>query len=403
MQAPAQAASRSHTVEAVELTKRYPLFHRRRDRLFAFLGATGSVAAKTALDRVSLEVSAGEAFGIVGENGSGKSTLLRLVAGITRPDGGTLAVTQPVSAILELGLGFHPEFTGRENAMLYGSMVGVPERSMADRLEDVLAFADIGEYADQPVRTYSSGMMARLAFAVATNVEPAVLAVDEALAVGDGAFQKKCVDRMVGFKREGRTVLFCSHSMYLVASFCARAVWLRHGRVEAIGDTQAVIPAYEQYLYKRGQESMVSRDIAGRPVVQIQDFVLRCGDGALATALQPGADYTLEAQLELLGEEDAIHLGVAFERVGGEMIGGFTTLMDGLGPLEGHSRWSVRVRLPRQPFSSGQVEVVLYVLDRTGLLPMGQARLGPLPILSPVPTPVAVTPFHEWEWHPLEH
>ena len=396
------AAAAGPTVKAAELTKRFPLFHRRRDRLLALLGADGTVAHKTALDRVSLEVGAGEAFGIVGENGSGKSTLLRLVAGITRPDGGTLEATQPVSAILELGLGFHPEFTGRENALLYGSMIGVPERAMADRLDDVLAFADIGEYADQPVRTYSSGMVARLAFAAATHVEPAVLAVDEALAVGDGAFQKKCVERMIAFKKEGRTVLFCSHSMYLVMSFCERAVWLRHGRVEAIGDVLDVIPAYERYLYKRGQETMVARDGAGRPVAQILNLALRDREGRESSALLPGADYTLEAEIELLGAEEGVHLGVAFERAGGEMLGGFTTLLDGFDPLEGWRRWSLRVRLPHQPFSSGQVEVVLYVLDRTGLLPLAQSRLGPLPILNPVPSPVVITPFHEWEWRPLE-
>ena len=401
MQDAAPAAPQSPTVKAVGLTKRYPLFHRRRDRLFALLGADGGLAFKTALEQVSLEVGAGEAFGIVGENGSGKSTLLRLVAGITRPDGGTLEVAQPVSAILELGLGFHPEFTGRENALLYGSMIGVPETAMADRLDDVLAFADIGEYADQPVRTYSSGMIARLAFAAATHVEPTVLAVDEALAVGDGAFQKKCVDRMVGFRKEGRTVLFCSHSMYTVMSFCTRAVWLRHGRAEAIGETHEVIPAYEKYLYKRGQESMVSRDPVGHPIVQIHGLVLRDREGREAMALEPCGDYTLEAGIELLEASDAIHLGVAFERPGGEIIGGFTTVQDRLGPLSGSKRWALRVKLPRQPISIGPIEVVLYLFDHTGLLPLAQARFGPLPILNPVPLPVVVTPYHEWEWHPL--
>jgi lipopolysaccharide transport system ATP-binding protein len=389
-------------VRVERVSKRYPLFQRRRDRLMAFLGATRNIASKTALDEVSLAVGVGEAFGIVGENGSGKSTLLRLIAGISRADGGTLSVVQPVSAILELGLGFHPDFTGRENALLYGTMIGVPDAAMEDRLDDVLAFADIGEYVDQPVRTYSSGMIARLAFAVATHADPAVLVVDEALAVGDGAFQKKCVDRMVAFKANAGTVLFCSHSMYLVASFCERVVWLRHGRVEALGKADEVIPAYEQYLYRRGQERLVSGDLAGRPLAQIRGLALLGADGGATAAIRPGADYTLVAEIELLGAEDGVHLGVGFERAGGELLGGFTTMLDGVGPLAGGTRWSLRVRLPHQPFSRDQLEVALYVLDRAGLIPLAQARLGPLPVLNAGPAPVAVTPFHEWEWSPLE-
>jgi ABC-type polysaccharide/polyol phosphate transport system ATPase subunit len=175
-----------------------------------------------------------------------------VVAGITRPDAGSVEVAAPISAILELGLGFHPEFSGRENALLYGAVIGVPERVMRERLADVLAFAELGEFIDQPLRTYSSGMTARLAFAVATHVDPNVLLVDEALAVGDIAFQKKCVDRMARFLADRRTVLFCSHAMYLVTSFCQRAVWLRDGQVAAAGDVHAVVSAYEEYLVTRG-------------------------------------------------------------------------------------------------------------------------------------------------------
>jgi len=386
------------SLEAVELTKRYPLFFRRRDRAMAFLGATRRLAYKTALDRVSLRAFPGQAVGIIGENGSGKTTLLRLAVGISRPDGGTMTVTQPVSGILELGVGFHPEFTGRENALLYGAIVGIPERVMRERVDDVLAFADLGEYVNQPVRTYSSGMVARLAFAVATHVEPAVLVVDEALAVGDGAFQKKCVARMIRFKEDGRTVLFCSHSMYLVASFCEHVVWLRNGRVEAFGEPNMVIPAYEVYLHKRGLESAHPVDTSGVAMARVHGLVLRDGSGAPATSLTPGQDYALEAEVEVLDPSDAIHLGVAVDDVGGQCLAGFTTLLDGLPPLQGHSRWRVRLRLPRQPFSRGQLEVALFVLDSTGLVPYTQSRLGPYPVNNALPSPGPVTPSHSWEW-----
>jgi homopolymeric O-antigen transport system ATP-binding protein len=385
-------------LEAVELTKRYPLFFRRRDRALAFLGATRRLAYKTALDRVSLAARAGEAVGIIGENGSGKTTLLRLVAGISRPDGGSMSVSQPVSAILELGLGFHSEFTGRENALLYGSVVGIPEGVMRDRLAEVLAFADLGEYVDQPVRTYSSGMVARLAFAVATHVEPAVLVVDEALAVGDGAFQKKCVARMVRFKEEGRTVLFCSHSMYLVASFCEKVAWLRNGRLEDIGEPNQVIPGYERYLRKRVLEAAHPADACGRTMARVEALALRDAAGSPASVLTPGADYTLEAVVETLDPGEAIHLGIAVDDIGGECLAGFTTLIDGLPPLAGHRRWRVRVHLPQQPFSRGQVELALFVLDATGLIPYAQRRLGPLAVENALPSPGPITPPHRWEW-----
>ena len=222
------------TVEVHGLVKRYLLFGRRRDRALALFGRTRNLTFVTALEGVDLEVNAGEAVGIIGENGSGKSTLLRLVAGISTPTAGTIRAAQPLAPILELGLGFHSDFTGRENALLYGTLLGIEESAMKERLGDVLAFADLGEFIDQPLRTYSSGMAARLAFAVATHVDPRVLVVDEALAVGDGAFQKKCLDRMVRFKQAGCTVLFCSHAMYLVTSFCDRAVWLHNGRVQHV-------------------------------------------------------------------------------------------------------------------------------------------------------------------------
>ncbi len=386
------------SMEAIDVTKRYPMFFRRRDRALALLGATKRLTYKTALDRVTLRAFPGEAVGIIGENGSGKSTLLRLVAGISHPDGGSLTVAKPVSAILELGVGFHPEFTGRDNALLYGAVVGVPEQVMKERVEDVLAFADLGEYVDQPVRTYSSGMVARLAFAVATHVEPTVLAVDEALAVGDGAFQKKCVERMLRFKEEKRTVLFCSHSMYLVASFCEKVMWLHHGRVEAFGEPNQVIPAYELYLRKKQVESTQPTGPSGLAMARIHGLVLREASGMVAHSLTPGSDYMVEAEVEVFDPTDAIHIGIAFDDVGGQCLAGLATILDGMAPLQGRSRWHVRLHLPQQPFSRGQLEAVLFVLDQTGLVVYAQSRVGPFPVNNALPSRGPVTPAHRWEW-----
>lgn len=302
-----------------------------------------------------------------------------------------------MAAILELGLGFHSEFTGRQNALLYGAMIGIPDALMRERLDAALGFADLGEYVDQPVRTYSSGMLARLAFAVASHVDPAVLVVDEALAVGDGAFQKKCVDRMVRFKEEGRTVVFCSHSMYLVASFCESVVWLHHGRVEASGEPSRVIAEYERYLHGKVAAAASAPSRPAGDVARVLTLRLHDADAREVTLLDPGADYVIEADLEMLRPSDPVHFGVAFDAVGGECLAGFTTLIDGEPPVSGRRRWTARVHLPQQPFARGELEIAFFVLDETGLLVYAQKRIGPLTVRNRFPAPGPVAPVHRWE------
>jgi ABC-type polysaccharide/polyol phosphate transport system ATPase subunit len=383
------------------VTKRYPFFTRRRDRALALFGWGETLLHKTALDAVSFSVAAGEAVGIIGENGSGKTTLLRLIAGISRPDSGTLTVADPVSAILELGMGFHPEFSGRENAILYGTLVGVPEAIMRERLEEVLAFAELGEFVDQPTRTYSSGMLARLAFAVATNVEPRVLVVDEALAVGDGAFQKKCVDRMRRFKVEGRSVLFCSHSMYLVGMFCDRAVWLRDGKVAAEGPAGEVIAAYEAYLGRR-RETSGSRleKETGRQPATIESVVVTGREGAAASALEHGKDYDVHVTVSVFDGERPLHLGITLDDAAGQIVAGFSTLLDGEAPLAGAGRWVVDLHLPSVPFIQGPLDLNAYLLDDSGMVIYSGMRVGPLPVGGRPWQPGLVLPAHEWVFRP---
>jgi lipopolysaccharide transport system ATP-binding protein len=387
------------TVVVEDLVKRFVLFHRRRDRVAAFLGRTGGLAHKTALAGVSLRACAGEALGLIGENGSGKSTLLRILAGISEADAGRVEAKLPVAGILELGLGFHPEFSGRQNALLYGSLVGVPEAVMRARLHDVLAFADLGDVIDQPLRTYSSGMVARLAFAAATHIEPAVLLVDEALAVGDGAFQKKCVARMVNFKSEGRTVLFCSHSMYLVATFCDRVVWLRGGRVEAAGPAAEVIPAYERYLRQResGMPTEVAKPVAGGPAVSINALRVLDSHDRQVNAIKPGLDYKIEVELTNHVAADPFHVAVTVDDATGTCMAGFSTLNDGEPPLRGGGRWRARLILPASPFSRGVLEVYAFTLDQTGLAVQASTRTPPIPVDTETWSPGPLLPPHRWE------
>ena len=354
------------SVEVKNVVKRYPLFSRRRDRVLAFLGRDAGIAHLTALDRVSLEARPGEAFGIIGENGSGKTTLLRILAGISAADSGDVRVAEPVAAILELGLGFHPDFTGRSNALLYGELIGVPAPVMEQRLADILDFAELDRFVDMPLRTYSSGMKARLAFAVATNVEPRVLVVDEALAVGDGAFQKKCVDRMVRFKDEGRTVLFCSHSMYLVSSFCERVLWLDHGRVRAAGPAREVIHQYEDFL--RHRDDRVADDSAPIPPPAHRLAWFRSVSVTPQDAAVPaGAPITITATFERGEPGLPVHVGFAFDSPAGVMVTTFFTLWDGCGPLTGADAETVTLSVPESPFVRGELDLIAYLFDASGL------------------------------------
>ena len=197
-----------------------------------------------ALKGVSFDVPAGKTFGVVGRNGSGKSTMLKLIAGIGKPTSGSVRVEGRVSALIELGAGFHPEISGRENVYINGMMLGLSRREIGRRFDDIVRFAELEEFIDAPVKTYSSGMYMRLGFAVAINVDPDVLLVDEVLAVGDEGFTHKCLDKFADFRRRGRTVLLVTHSLDLVTRFCDEALWLDGGVVKAQGDPKRVIDAY---------------------------------------------------------------------------------------------------------------------------------------------------------------
>lgn len=197
-----------------------------------------------ALRNVSFRVEDGESLAVVGRNGAGKSTLLSLVAGLTDPVEGRIAVKGRVAALLELGAGFHPDLTGVENLGLNASLLGLSRKRTADVYERILAFADIGDFIYEPIRTYSMGMTMRLAFAIAVNVDPDILIVDEVLAVGDQAFQEKCRERIRGFKAQGKTLLFVSHSGPLVRELCSRALWLEHGQILLDGPAAEVLDAY---------------------------------------------------------------------------------------------------------------------------------------------------------------
>lgn len=249
-------------IEAHNLTKCYTLFERPEDRLkqmllngVAKLGGH-SLGWKPprlyrefwALRDVSLSIGQGEVIGIVGKNGAGKSTLLQLICGTLQPSSGHVAVRGRIAALLELGAGFNPEFTGRENVVMAAAILGVPADETQKRMAEIIEFSGIGRFIDQPVKTYSSGMYVRLAFSVATSVDPDILVVDEALSVGDGEFARRSFDRIMALKERGATILFCSHTMYHIQALCSRAIWMENGQMRMMGQAAEITAAYEMSL-----------------------------------------------------------------------------------------------------------------------------------------------------------
>lgn len=237
-------------IQVVKLSKAYNLYKRHSDRLKEALHPFRKKYHREffALRNVSFEVSKGEALGILGRNGTGKSTLLKIVTGVLTPTSGKIKVHGSVSAILELGAGFNQEMTGMENIYFRGTLLGREPEETERMIPDILTFADIGEFINQPVKTYSSGMFARLSFALAVNVNPDILIVDEALSVGDMRFQQKCIRKMEAFRDEGKTVLLVTHNINMVNKFCNRALWLDQGQVKEIGPAESVCKHYAVYM-----------------------------------------------------------------------------------------------------------------------------------------------------------
>ncbi len=240
----------SNMIEVENISKAFLMYEKPIDRLKQFFIKDKERYSNQfwALNNVSFNIPKGTTVGIIGKNGSGKSTLLQIIVGTLTPTNGRIDVNGRIAALLELGSGFNPEFTGRENIFLNGAIMGLSEAEIKQRVPDIEAFADIGDFIDQPVKSYSSGMFVRLAFACAVNVDPDILIVDEALSVGDMQFQLKCIEKMKSFKKEGKTILFVSHDTYSIRNFCDEVIWMKNGEVHMRGDVNGVSRQYEDYM-----------------------------------------------------------------------------------------------------------------------------------------------------------
>lgn len=370
--------SSEFAIAAHQLCKRYALFDRPSDRLKQLLLGRWKPYGREfhALQDVSFAIRPGEVVGLVGRNGAGKSTLLQLVCGTLEPSSGSLTVKGRVAALLELGAGFSPDFTGLENIYINAAILGLSRAQVDAQLDAILAFADIGDFIHQPVKTYSSGMFMRLAFAVATSVDPDILVIDEALSVGDGAFARKSFDRIMRLKDAGKTILFCSHSMYQVEALCSRALWIDGGRLRMDGTPADVTSAYTASLNAdaaaptgQGRTLLPGAVAAGAGYGRIVEVVAQVdgervprgeaaqvmsGQSTLALTLCFSIDPSLPTPALALGISDANGLTVASATTHND---GFAVRMDAQG------QGQATIVFERLPLLKGRYSVTTFLVS----------------------------------------
>ena len=371
-----------HAITVDDVAKRFRLVHERNSTLKAtiFNGFRRSVHEDFwALQDVSLEVEEGTTYGLIGHNGSGKSTLLKCIARIYRPDRGRIATRGRMSALLELGAGFHPELSGRENVYLNGSILGMSRREVDRRFTDIVEFAGLEQFIDTPVKNYSSGMYVRLGFSVAITVEPDVLLVDEILAVGDEAFQQRCMEKFADLRRGGRTIVLVSHGLDAVRSICDRAAWLDHGSLAKDGEAHDVVTAYlesvrdDRRAHEHASGGLVSAEDAegGWHIEAVQ---LLDGSDHPMDVVESGAELTIRVELVAPRDED-VALAIGMYRTDGVHVAGpvhhFRT--------GGQGRRVVEYRVPQVPLTAGTYDISTRVLDdhltRTHAVRRRSARL----------------------------
>ncbi len=330
-----KAMSEEFAVRATKIEKRYKLYERNRDRMLDALGLSGRKERfkfHYALKGVDFEVKKGETVGIIGTNGSGKSTLLKILTGVLTPTAGEVEVNGRISALLELGAGFNMDYNGIENIYLNGTMMGFSKEEIDKKLDDILAFADIGDYVYQPCKTYSSGMFVRLAFAVSINIDPEILIVDEALSVGDVFFQAKCYRKFEEFKKKGKTILFVSHDLSSISRYCDRVYLLNSGEMIGNGSPKEMIDKYKQILAGGGQAKIVEsneNDVLeyGNGKAFIKNFSITDSKGTMTNAVEKGTEYTVTMKVKIEEDIQAPIFACSVKNVRGVEITGTNTLV----------------------------------------------------------------------------
>lgn len=373
-------------ISAKGLGKCYPLYHQPQDRLKQFLwrGKRQYFREFWALRDVSFDVAPGEVIGIIGRNGSGKSTLLQLICQTLTPTCGEIVVRGRVAALLELGAGFNPEFTGRENVLMNAAILGLTPDEIEARYDEIVDFSGIRDFIDQPAKTYSSGMYMRLAFAVAVSVDPDILVIDEALSVGDGEFARKSFDRIMALKDAGKTILFCSHSMYQIEAICNRAIWIKEGGVALSGAPARVVSAYNDFLASLNQAPAIASlfthsDASAATAASQPDFK----GTARLEAIEVSADGVIGRDLKMQSQTTELSvrvgffsdpkwpvpsIGVCLMHGSGMTVASAGTHNDGLTLLrdaQGHG--TATLTLPNCPLLKGEYTLDVYLMCERGI------------------------------------
>jgi len=345
-----------------------------------------SDAAVAALKNVSFAVDRGEAFGIIGRNGSGKSTLLKLISGILKPTSGKVVVNGRIAALIELGAGFHPEITGRENIYINGIMLGLSRREIEQRFDKIVEFSGIADFLDQPVKTYSSGMYVRLGFAVAVHVDPDVLLIDEVLSVGDEEFSARCVAKIQAMKYRGVTLIFVTHQLDQVRKLCDRALWLDHGQVEAIGDPTRVVDAYLQEVSgtslaasDAAKSDAAPADAAPAPArnendeerwgsgeVVLKRVALTDDQGRELVALGAGTPVIIDVDVDARVPQEDFVFGVGIYHADGTCVYGTNTDVEGFTSEKIEGKGRVRFVVPSLDLVAGTYRIDVAVHTRNG-------------------------------------
>ena len=367
-------------IQVKDLTKMYKLYDKPSDRLKEALGLTRKKLYKEhyALHDVNFDIYEGECVGIIGTNGSGKSTILKIITGVLTPTAGEVKVDGRISALLELGAGFNMEYSGLENVYLNGTMIGFSKEEIDARLNDILEFADIGDFIHQPVKTYSSGMFVRLAFAVAINIDPEILVVDEALSVGDVFFQAKCYRKFEEFKKMGRTILFVSHDLSSISRYCDRVILLNKGVKLEEGSPKQMVDMYKQLLVGQDPTRKVEKEVKkkenwsekfqvnpnmleyGSKLAEITDFVVMDEKGRYTNTIDKGTTFTIKMRVAFHENIQEPIMAYTFKDIKGTEITGTNTMYEHT-PLKPQKAGDVREITFKQvmPLEAGEYMLCL--------------------------------------------
>ena len=350
-----------------DVSKRFRLYRERNQSVKAALMRRGRAQYDEfwALKNVSLQVPRGSTFGLIGENGSGKSTLLKCIARILQPNSGTIVSTGSMAALLELGSGFHPELSGRENVFLNGSILGLSRRDLDERFDEIVEFAGVREFIDQPVKNYSSGMYVRLGFSVAINVDPAILLVDEVLAVGDASFQAKCMEKFAEFRSQGKTVILVSHALDTVRSMCDQVAWLRHGSLVSVGKPDELVDNYADAGHVDRATTPDGATRWGSGEARIDRIELLDGHGAATTAVRTGDAVTVRVHYRTTEPVSRPVFGLALETLDGVYLWASHTRDADYVPERITGSGSVDLSVPRLMLLPGTFDLHASIVDFT--------------------------------------